>query len=222
MKNPCGIASLALLAATTLAAHADTVFSQFGPDQTFSPGGYDIGLPSPGSSTVIASSFTPTETATLTDAVLAMSERDRSPDTNPVTVFIESSVAGAPGSIIDTLTQVGTQSKTASLIDFTCASCSVLNDGTMYFLVAYQSGSQLSNLWNTVPSPAKGTIFFNFNGSPTGPWSNDPNTDLPAFEVNGTPSPTVTPEPASFVLLSTGILGLANTVRRKLVGVRDN
>jgi hypothetical protein len=221
MRYQCRIASLTLLAAATIAAHADTIYSQFGPGHTFISTGYLMGAVTAGTpqNQLIASPFIPTETATLTDAILAMRSGVLAfPGNNPVTVFIESSVAGAPGAIIDTLTQVGTLSSTASLVDFTCASCSVLDAGTMYFLVAYQPDSETSDAWNLVDLTTKGTVFDNQVGSPTGPWSDDPNSFLPAFEVNGTTAaPGVTPEPSSLVLLGTGILGLANAARRKFL-----
>lgn len=219
MRPAFRLATLAIFATATFAAHADTIYSQFGPSQTFSTGSYVIGVPVLGNTAnqLIASSFIPTETATLTDAVLAMRLAQGFAVTNPVTVFIESSVASAPGSIIDTLTQVGNQSGAPSLIDFVCASCSVLDAGTMYFLVAYQPDIETSNGWNFVDLTTKGTVFDNQVGSPTGPWSNDPNEFLPAFEVNGTTSTSTssTPEPSTLVLLGTGILGLAGVARRK-------
>jgi hypothetical protein len=68
MKKLCVALCGLMLAAlpSTLTAHADTVASTFGPGLTYNTtSGWNIGP------TVIADSFVPTETVTLTDAVLA-------------------------------------------------------------------------------------------------------------------------------------------------------
>lgn len=196
-----------LLVASTLAAHADTVYSTFGPGQTFNTSAYII------STQTIAAPFTPTETVTLTDAVLAAGE---SGGTSPMNVYIESSVGGAPGSILDTLTQVGNLTPTPALVDFTCSVCSVLDAGTIYFIVDQQSNTSSDSDWEFSLNAAGG-IFVNHLGSATGPWqgpfSGNPE---PAFEVNGSSVVAAAPEPSTLALFGTGILGLAGVARRKL------
>jgi hypothetical protein len=213
MKHAYRIFAATIFGAASLIAHADAVYSNFGPGQTFSTTAYVIGTV-PGLNQLIASPFTPTESATLTDTILAMRTRPGTPGINPVTVFIESSLNGAPGSILDTLNQVGTIGTTSSLIDFTCSSCSLLNAGTMYFVVAYQSSPAEEQGWNLSVGPTT-TIYDNAIGSPTGPWSEDSNSSPGAFEVNGTVG--ATPEPSSIALFGTGVLTLAGVARRKFL-----
>jgi len=159
-------------------------------------------------------SFVPTETATPTDVILPLIETI---GTSPVNVFIESSSGGAPGTVLDSLTQVGHLPTTApSLVSFICSSCSVLDAGTMYFVVAQQSDPADHTSWrNTLTTT--GGFFTAQNGSATGPWNKDPNGALSAFEVDGTS--TVTPEPSCFGLIGTGmtaLLGVAHKNRRRV------
>jgi hypothetical protein len=124
-----------LIAAIGLSLGPSSTNSSFGPGQTYgsSSGGYDIGTVL-NLSQVIAIPFMPAETVRLTDAVLALQQIDGH---DPMKVYIESSSGGAPGSVLDTLNQVGSiKPFSPSLVDFTCLSCSVLDAGTMYFLVA--------------------------------------------------------------------------------------
>jgi hypothetical protein len=148
MKKLCVVLCGLMLAAlpSTLTAHADTVASTFGPGLTYNTtSGWNIGP------TVIADSFVPTETVTLTDAVLAAWGVVGS---TPLNVYIESSVAGVPGAILDTLTQVGPSPapNVQTLLDFTCSSCSQLIAGTPYFIVAQQSSNSVLSAWMLAPS----------------------------------------------------------------------
>jgi hypothetical protein len=51
----------------------------------------------------------------------------------------------------------------------------LLNAGTMYFVVAYQSSPAEEQGWNLSVGPTT-TIYDNAIGSPTGPWSEDSNS----------------------------------------------
>jgi hypothetical protein len=212
MRPASRLATLTILATATFAAHADTIYSTFGPGQTFIGPGWNIGTVNPSVNDVIASPFIPIETVTLSDAVLALEGTE---DNSPMTVYIESSAGGAPNTIIDTLTQVGSIPVFPSrgLVDFTCSSCSLLDAGTMYFIVAVQGDPSTQDGWLFSPT-GTGTIYGNLLGSATGPWHQLPDADhFPAFEVNGTPA--ATPEPSTIALFGTGLLGLAGVARRK-------
>ena len=94
-------AILAIVAIFTLVAHGDAVSSTFGPGQAYdtSGGSYDVETVLD-LDQVIAVPFTPTETVTLNDAVVAVQQLEGN---SPMTVYIGSSWDGTPGSILDTL-----------------------------------------------------------------------------------------------------------------------
>lgn len=194
---------------------ADTVFSSFGPGQSFPTNHFwDVGNTGSGSGQVVAFPFIPSETVELTSADLALSQQI-SPFT-PLNVFIETNTSGMPGSILDTLTQQGTFNANAAVVSFTCSTCSVLTAGTTYWIVGQQSDASAQTVWLWSPTDTA-SWFFNSTDSATGPWS--PATvanNISAFDVNGTTPTSPTPEPGSLALLATGVLGLMAAGRRRI------
>jgi hypothetical protein len=199
-------AVLALSAAST--ARADSLFTNFGsPGQTYQTGvGYAVGLDAPGTNIALALPFIPSESATLTDAMLALFEVG---PTAAVNVFVESDSGGQPGAILDTLTTAGTLGSTASIFTYTCSTCPQLVGGTEYFLVAQNITADLA-AWNWSNSQT-GTVYFNDAGSNTASWSSASEV-IPAFAVDGAPAGV--PEPASVILMSTMLLAVAFAARR--------
>lgn len=120
----CGL----LLAALPSTALAGTVYSTFSPSHTYGSSSFGIGAYPSGSNQVLAEAFVPSETVTLSEAILALSQSGD----NPFNLYVESDSGGVPGTILDTLTQVGGSTSTPSLVTFTCSSCSVLDAGTEY------------------------------------------------------------------------------------------
>jgi hypothetical protein len=186
---------------------ADVIYNTFGPGDSYdNVAGYDIGG-SPGVNQAYAIPFVPTETATLTGATLALALEGG--DTQMI-LSLASSANGAPGSILNTFTQVGTPGEEPQLIDFDCAGCAVLTAGETYFLVATQSiGS--NSAWFFANSGAE-TVYFNANGTAFGPWT-AVDGNLPAFDVEGTPSASPVPEPPALLLLATGFGVLATAIK---------
>jgi hypothetical protein len=184
-------AALVLLAASPI--KADNVYSTSGtlPPAYLSGSGYTTGA----EQNVIAEAFVPTETATLTDALIPLQLIFGGSSVDVVTAYIESSNAGAPsGTILDTLTTTGTITATASLLTYTCTICSqpFLQEGINYFVVLQQIAGADSPYWNTVNPNTPGTIFDNNTDSTSG-FSAVYVNRITAFEVDGTPTPEIDP-----------------------------
>jgi hypothetical protein len=195
-------------------AFADVIFSNLGSGGSFDTtlhDSYAVGLVT-GLEQVLAIPFSASETANLTGVQLALVQDVGS---SPVDVFIESDSGGTPGSILATLTQVGsfTSATTPALVDFTCTSCLGLVSGTEYFVVAQQSNQSTDeSAWQKNSTGDTGTITYNLIGSNTGPWSATGDLTLPAFEVDGA---AAVPEPSSSQLLAGLLAAIAVAGRRR-------
>jgi hypothetical protein len=212
------ICVLALSAVLCLPASlmADTIFSNFGPSNPYSTtAGADIGG-MPGQVQTLAASFTPDETAVLTDVEIPLFKLTS--NAPPFSLYLASSQSnGEPGTLLEQLTQTGTVGLTSSLIEFTCSTCPQLDEGETYFIVAVPStgGNPLDVTdWNKIPTDPT-PFYFNENGTASGPWLTD-TTGALALQVDGAPpTGSPVPEPSGLVLLTTGLAALAGDLFRR-------
>jgi hypothetical protein len=212
-------AALALFfVASATEMRADTVFTNFGPSQTYVGNSWwDVGGLPGTSGQVDAFSFSPSTTATVTGADLALAIVAGS--TSPLTVYIESNNGGTPGAILDTLTQSGSIPiyPTTAVVNFACSgSCSTLDAGSTYWIVAQQTDPANTAGW-MYSFGDSGTWYYNDANSATGPWTAATmGNNFSAFDVTGTPGTSPVPEPASVALLGLGLVGIFAAMRGRL------
>ena len=219
----CVLGSVSLLLACTVRLKADTIYTNLGLGQTFDTTQASVlGHSSNGNTYVLASTFIPTEDAMPTAVLMAIGLLASS-QKPPLNIYIESSVNGLPGSILDSFSPVGNVSFQASLVQFSCSSClQSLTAGTTYWLVAQESNPAVNISWyytGTANHPG-GTApaALNKTGSATGPWISNTSTTT-AFQVNGTPVVSAVPEPGTWLLVGSGIIAAAFLRSRELFGM---
>lgn len=198
-----------------------TLYTTLGPGGAYDTsfyGGYFVDG-SNFNSQVIGNPFTLGSAVTVNDAVLALGNFGG--NNKAVSVYIESDSNGSPGIVLASLTQVGTipsyfTGSRGGLVTFTCTgdNCSFAADS--YWLVAVELDPGTQQLWDraydrNIPTAILAVNHFD---TATGPWDVEGN-DFNGFQIDGTQS-SITPEPSTFLLLGSGLAGLAGLIKRKL------
>ena len=215
MKNPkhyLGVATLVAVMSFAMSAKATELYSTLGPGGAFdSSSGYFVDG-SNYNNQVIASPFSVSTAAMLTDAMLGLNNFAGS--NSPVTLYVESNAGGVPGSILATLTQQGTIPPfgSMSLTTFTSNMSLLLAAGTTYWLVAVEADPGTEQTWDFAYNDATNGIAFNNSGSATGPWTQFTGVDV-AFRIDGTTG--VPDSGSSFLLLGISLLSVVGFVRQR-------
>jgi len=201
----------ALLAAVLLpaAAAATTIFSDFGPGQSFNSGSsLSVNGPSGGSGFEIdqAASFQPSSTFTLTSIDLAISFTK---GTDSFKVEIAQNASGHPGAALEAFTLSGVPSS-ATVETLTSILHPTLSSGAFYWIAVFPGDSTTLGDLFANDTGVTGTAFSNDGGST---WGSTIGS-TPAFDVIGNPV-TAVPEPSPALLLIAGLAALAAYGRKK-------
>lgn len=189
---------------------AGTIYSDFGPHDTFQTGiGYTVsGANSPIGQTIeSAMSFTSSGNYTLSQIDAAIGYVTGG---NSDTFTLDSNAGGLPGVIMESWTVTGLPAFGGSYAPVTLMSSGgvMLSAGQTYWIVASAGDPTNWSAWNENSIGATG----NFDQFNNGVWSQF-NGTLSAFDVMGTTSSS--PEPASAALIGLGLLGMGGLIRRK-------
>jgi len=189
------LATTALLAAATIgSAHAGTIFSTFGPGQTFNSGGTGLTLNGGINGESLAEPFTPGSNTSVGSVALALY------GSAAMSLALETDASGAPsgsGTLVTASFTPNTGS--AQVFTFILSTPLAVTAGTQYWLVA-QSTDSAGDSW----APASAA-------SPTASYRSASSTSwqdsgvVLAYSLN-TPASATVPEPASLPLLGTGAL----------------
>jgi len=209
-----GIAQLLAAVLFPAAAAATTIFTDFGPGQSFASTSAVVNGPSAGAVPhVDASIFQPSGTFTLTSIDLAVSVTSGTDsfiveiaDNNPGMIGGQPS---HPGTVLESFTLSNIPS-TGTVETLTSILHPTLSNGAFYWIAVFPGGATTLGHWFDTPTSAVGADFSNDGGTT---WGSDIGPKS-AFDVIGDPVVAV-PEPSSGLLLVGGLAALAAFRRSK-------
>lgn len=202
---------LATLLNAALGARADTIFNSFGTGDTSSGWGVRIQGSDYLHGLAIAASFTPTSDYLFNSADFPF-HTDVTSGLDEFDIYLMYDSDGFPSTIIESFQMSIMSGQSPEIYTITSASNPLLTGGTMYWFAVFPHYSYSYGGWHQNLMGIMGYAYL-FEGQL---WGFDPE-ETPAFRVEGTPIASQIPEPASFILIGSGlcIISLAAWRRRK-------
>lgn len=204
---------LGLVLASASFAHADTIIDNLPVANNYGPVGV-VGSNFTGYDETIGVGFTTTTDVTLSETQVLVSHSAISSSDGSFDELLFTNNGGVPGTLVATLATGLIAPNTAGLVDVTGLSVALTADTEYWFVLApFDDNTDVgwaNNGASVLPQA------YTFASTPSSGWSslNDVGPEQFALFSGST---AVTPEPSTFMLLGTGVLGLAGAVRRKLL-----
>jgi hypothetical protein len=200
--------SLALLAACTVAAHAQVLFSNFGPGFTYSGDGNPVNGTSCSAPFAIAAQFQPSASASFQDAKLALF---LTRGTNQLSVYLETDAGGQPGTILEgPINVTGLVALPGSVVTANSSLHPFLVSGTSYWLVVVAQNADTCGGWFENSTGDQGNVAQNADASPNPPWSTVFGV-RPAFQIDGVPTDAFQAHYVSNLTSATSYIDIVNT-----------
>ena len=189
------------------AAGATTLFTDFGPGQTYNTtSAWFIGGSGAAVQASVAASFSPSVTATLDSLDLGV---NAFAGTTSFTVEITADSSGAPGAVLESFSLTGITG-TPTVRSLTSILHPSLSSLSTYWIAVFAGGTTTEGGWNW-NSVGRTGLAGSADGGST--WSVDSIDATPAFDVIGT-APGV-PEPTTWVLLAAPLAAMLWFRRRR-------
>jgi hypothetical protein len=192
-------------------AHASSiVFSDFGPGDTFDSNGYGVTSPAFIKSDV-AATFTPSSSYTFDYVRVAASLGFGGATEFDIALAADDS--GHPGTVLESFALTLTNSP--GVLTGTSVLHPLLAASTPYWIVASVpvNPPEFADWWDNSIG-AKGLLGVRPS---SGVWFVNANSTLPAFDIGGTAAASAVPEPATWLLVSVGVVGFRARRRRRSV-----
>jgi hypothetical protein len=212
------LAVLTLLGASALLADPITVFSNFGPGQSYGGSPFNVtGASALMGYEAVAVPFTPSASVVLSQVDVAFEMLDPLMGGGAsFTLQILADNGNQPGAILADLGGLSALSS-ASVLTAHCSSCPNLVTGTQYWLAALPGEALTGTGWDTNDQNVTGRVAF-LMPEYFESWLVQTGWTQPAFDVVGDPVGSTVPEPATGWLLAP-IVAAIYIVRRKCTAV---